>query len=99
MEPVKDLVTKAMPSLSSDQIDTLMAKLEELGVLCVDDLPLVDAVEIKDTLPLIQCKRFVRAIQALQAGEIPPPTHTHSHHNTEGWKSPTRSCLVYYKMA
>ena len=77
-----------MPSLSSDQIDTLMARLEELGVLCVDDLPLVDAVEIKDTLPLIQCKRFVRAIQELQAGEIfssPPPPHTH--HTTQGWKT------------
>ena len=70
MEFVKDVVKKAMPSLSSDQTDTLMAKLEELGVLSVDDLALVDVVEIKDTLPLIQCKRFVRAIQALQAGEI-----------------------------
>ena len=69
MELVNDLVKKAMPSLSSDQVAALMARLEELGVLSVDDLALVDAVEIKDT-PLIQCKRFVRAIQALQAGEL-----------------------------
>lgn len=51
MELVKNYVKKAMPSLSSDQMDTLMAKLEELGVLSVDDLSLVDPEDIKDTLP------------------------------------------------
>lgn len=70
MELVKDVVKKAMPSLSSDQMVTLMTRLEELGVLSVDDLTLVDAVDIKDILPLIQCKRFVRAIQEFQGGEI-----------------------------
>uniref|UniRef100_A0AAV2IYW1 Uncharacterized protein n=1 Tax=Knipowitschia caucasica TaxID=637954 RepID=A0AAV2IYW1_KNICA len=69
MELVKNYVKKAMPSLSSDQMDTLMAKLEELGVLSVDDLSLVDPEDIKDTLPFIQCKRFVRAVKALEAGD------------------------------
>lgn len=72
MELVKNYVKKAMPSLSSDQMDTLMAKLEELGVLSVDDLSLVDPEDIKDTLPFIQCKRFVRAVKALEAGEFLP---------------------------
>lgn len=72
MELVKNYVKKAMPSLSSDQMDTLMAKLEELGVLSVDDLSLVDPEDIKDTLPFIQCKRFVRAVKALEPGEFLP---------------------------
>ena len=98
MELVNDLVKKAMPSLSSDQVATLMARLEELGVLSVDDLALVDAVEIKDTLPLIQCKRFVRAIQALQAGEIFSffSSHTPILHNTGGWKTQTVLSYFYF---
>lgn len=72
MELVKNYVKKAMPSLSSDQMDTLMAKLEELGVFSVDDLSLVDPEDIKDTLPFVQCKRFVRAVKALEAGEFLP---------------------------
>lgn len=67
---MKDLVKKAMPSLGSDQVAALMARLEELGVLCVDDLSRVDPEDIKETLPLIQCKRFVRAVKALEAGEF-----------------------------
>ncbi|XP_076746561.1 uncharacterized protein LOC143421246 isoform X2 [Maylandia zebra] len=76
MELVKNYVKKAMPSLSSDQMDTLMAKLEELGVLSVDDLSLVDPEDIKDTLPFIQCKRFVRAVKALEADSQTPPQFT-----------------------
>uniref|UniRef100_A0A3P8P1Y1 Uncharacterized protein n=1 Tax=Astatotilapia calliptera TaxID=8154 RepID=A0A3P8P1Y1_ASTCA len=76
MELVKNYVKKAMPSLSSDQMDTLMAKLEELGVLSVDDLSLVDPEDIKDTLPFIQCKRFVRAAKALEADSQTPPQFT-----------------------
>ncbi|XP_070409973.1 uncharacterized protein [Nothobranchius furzeri] len=76
MELVKNYVKKAMPSLSSDKMDTLMAKLEELGVLSVDDLSLVDPEDIKDTLPFIQCKRFVRAVKALEADSQTPPQFT-----------------------
>uniref|UniRef100_A0A3P8RIT7 Uncharacterized protein n=1 Tax=Astatotilapia calliptera TaxID=8154 RepID=A0A3P8RIT7_ASTCA len=76
MELVKNYVKKAMPSLSSDQMDTLTAKLEELGVLSVDDLSLVDPEDIKDTLPFIQCKRFVRAVKALEADSQTPPQFT-----------------------
>lgn len=53
-------------------MDTLTAKLEELGALSVDDLSLVDPEDIKDTLPFIQCKRFVRAVKALEGGEFLP---------------------------
>ena len=61
MELVKELVKKAIPSLSSDKMDELMAKLAELGVLCADDLIHVEALDIKDTLPLIQCRRLIKA--------------------------------------
>ncbi|XP_051799866.1 uncharacterized protein LOC110946856 isoform X2 [Acanthochromis polyacanthus] len=91
MEFVKDVVKKAMPSLGSDQMDALMARLEELGVLSVDDLALVDAVEIKDTLPLIQCKRFVRAIQGLQEDSQAAPQFTSPGRSTPGHSTPGRS--------
>ncbi|KAI9540876.1 hypothetical protein NQZ68_036212 [Dissostichus eleginoides] len=42
MEPVKELVKKAIPSLSSDKMDALMARLVELGVQCEDDMILVE---------------------------------------------------------
>lgn len=63
MELVKELVKKAIPSLSSDKMDALMARLVELGVQCEDDLILVEAPDIQDTLPLIQCRRLVKAFQ------------------------------------
>ncbi|KAJ4934255.1 hypothetical protein JOQ06_007055 [Pogonophryne albipinna] len=63
MELVKELIKKAIPSLSSDKMDALMARLVELGVQCEDDLILVEAPGIQDTLPLIQCRRLVKAFQ------------------------------------
>ncbi|XP_071062964.1 uncharacterized protein [Pseudochaenichthys georgianus] len=65
MELVKELVKKAIPSLSSDKMDALMARLVELGVQCEDDLILVKAPDIQDTLPLIQCRRLVKAFQGV----------------------------------
>ncbi|KAI9522499.1 hypothetical protein NQZ68_035343 [Dissostichus eleginoides] len=80
MEPVKELVKKAIPSLSSDKMDALMARLVELGVQCEDDMILVKAPDIQDTLPLIQCRRLVKAFQgdsqAAPQFRSPGPTST-----------------------
>ncbi|KAF3834364.1 hypothetical protein F7725_025568 [Dissostichus mawsoni] len=80
MEPVKELVKKAIPSLSSDKMDALMARLVELGVQCEDDMILVEAPDIQDTLPLIQCRRLVKAFQgdsqAAPQFRSPGPTST-----------------------
>ncbi|KAJ4922354.1 hypothetical protein JOQ06_025891 [Pogonophryne albipinna] len=80
MELVKELVKKAIPSLSSDKMDALMARLVELGVQCEDDLILVEAPDIQDTLPLIQCRRLVKAFQgdsqAAPQFRSPGPTST-----------------------
>ncbi|KAJ4922159.1 hypothetical protein JOQ06_021740, partial [Pogonophryne albipinna] len=80
MELVKELVKKAIPSLSSDKMDALMARLVELGLQCEDDLILVEAPDIQDTLPLIQCRRLVKAFQgdsqAAPQFRSPGPTST-----------------------
>ncbi|KAK1880821.1 Cyanogenic beta-glucosidase [Dissostichus eleginoides] len=80
MELVKELVKKAIPSLSSDKMDALMARLVELGVQCEDDMILVEAPDIQDTLPLIQCRRLVKAFQgdsqAAPQFRSPGPTST-----------------------
>ncbi|KAJ4942908.1 hypothetical protein JOQ06_005420 [Pogonophryne albipinna] len=80
MELVKELVKKAIPSLSSDKMDALMARLVELGVQCEDDLILVEAPDIQDTMPLIQCRRLVKAFQgdsqAAPQFRSPGPTST-----------------------
>lgn len=47
MELVKEIVKKAMPSLSDDVMDSLMARLEEIGVNGVDDLNFVKTEDIR----------------------------------------------------
>lgn len=47
MELVKEIVKKAMPSLSDDLMDSLMARLEEIGVNGVDDLNFVKTEDIR----------------------------------------------------
>lgn len=46
MQPVKELDRKTIPSLSSDKMGALLARLEELGVTCVDDLIDVQAQDL-----------------------------------------------------
>ena len=64
MEPVKDLVKKTLPSLSCDQMDALLARLEELGVSCIDDLVDVEALDLETTLKVVHCRRLIRAFRA-----------------------------------
>ncbi len=81
MEPVKELVKKTMPSLSSERLDALLARLEELGVTCVDDLIEVQAQDLERTLPIIQCRRLVRAFQAGKFLSCTALTHSKSNHH------------------
>lgn len=64
MELVKELVKKAMPSLSDDILDSLMARLEEIGVNGVDDLNFVKTEDVDGILPPIQSRRLIRAFSA-----------------------------------
>lgn len=59
MELVKELVRKAMPSLSNDLMDSLMARLEVIGVNSVDDLNFVKTEDVVGILPPIQCRRLI----------------------------------------
>lgn len=64
MEHVKELVKKALPLLSSDVIDSLMDRLEIIGVGCVDDLNFVRTEDVDGILPPIQCRRLIQAFTA-----------------------------------
>lgn len=61
---MKELVQKVMPSLSSDLMDSLMARLEVMGVNCVHDLNFVKTEDIDGILPPIQCRRLIQAFSA-----------------------------------
>lgn len=61
MELVKELVKKAMPLLSNDLMDLLMARLEVIGVNSVDDLNFVRIEDVDGILPPIQCRRLIQA--------------------------------------
>lgn len=54
MELVKELVKKAMPLLSNDLMDLLMARLEVIGVNSVDDLNFVRIEDVNGILSPIQ---------------------------------------------
>ncbi|XP_031167416.1 uncharacterized protein LOC116058713 [Sander lucioperca] len=64
MELVKELVQKAMPSLSNHVMDSLMARLEEIGVNNVDDLNFVKTEDVNGILPPIQQRRLIQAFSA-----------------------------------
>jgi len=64
MELVKDMVKKAIPSLSNDLMDSLMARLELVGVNCVDDLSFVKIEDVDGILPPIQCRRLIQAFNS-----------------------------------
>lgn len=67
MELVKKLVQKAMPSLCHVEMDSLMARLKEIGVNGVEDLNFVKTEDVDGILAPIQCRRL---IQAFTAGKI-----------------------------
>lgn len=56
-----------MPSLSNDLMDSLMARLELIGVNSVDDLSFVKIEDVDGILPPIRCRRL---IQAFSSGEF-----------------------------
>lgn len=68
MEHVKEIIQKAMPSLRSDLVKSLMSRLELIGVNCVDDLSFVKTEDVEGILPPIQCRRL---IQAFSVGNLP----------------------------
>lgn len=61
MELVKEIVQKAMPSLSNDRMDSLMGRLELIGVNGVDDFSFVKIEDVDGILPPIQCRRLIQA--------------------------------------
>lgn len=61
---MKELVQKAMPSLSNHVMDSLMARLEEIGVSNVDDLNFVKTEDVDGILPPIQRRRLIQAFCA-----------------------------------
>lgn len=67
MEHVKEIIQKAMPSLRSDLVESLMSRLELIGVNCVDDLSFVKTEDVEGILPPIQCRRL---IQAFSVGKL-----------------------------
>ena len=64
MELVKELVRKAMPSLTNDLMDSLMDRLEVIGVNSIDDLNFVKTEDVNGILPPIQCRRLIQAFSA-----------------------------------
>lgn len=64
MELVRQIVLQAMPSLSNDLMDSLMARLEVIGVNGVDDLNFVNTEDVEGILPPIQCRRLIQAFSA-----------------------------------
>lgn len=64
MEPVKELVRRAMPSISNDLMESLMARLELVGVNGLDDLTFVKTEDVDGILPPIQCRRLIQAFSA-----------------------------------
>ena len=65
MEPVKELVKRVLPKLSSDTLEALLARLIELGVTSVEDLMDVEADDLKDlTLTLVQSRKLIRIFRA-----------------------------------
>lgn len=64
MELVKDIVGKAMPSLSNELMDSLMARLEKIGVDSVDDLSFVKIEDVDGILPPIQYRRLIQAFNS-----------------------------------
>ncbi|KAF4097911.1 hypothetical protein G5714_021919 [Onychostoma macrolepis] len=63
MEFVKEIVQKAMPSLSNDRMDSLMARLALIGVNGVDDLSFETIEDVDGILPPIQCRRLIQAFR------------------------------------
>ena len=64
MEPVKELVQKAIPTLSVDEMEALLTKLAELGVTCVDELIDVEAEDLVGTLTVVKARKLIRIIRA-----------------------------------
>lgn len=67
MEHVKESIQKALPSLRSDLVESVISTLEMIGVSCVEDLGFVRTEDLEGILKPIQCRRL---IQAFSTGKL-----------------------------
>lgn len=64
MEVVRDYITGAMPLLANEDIEKLIARLKQIGVLSIDDMKFVTSDDVDGILPPIQCRRLIQAFTA-----------------------------------
>ncbi|XP_060786670.1 uncharacterized protein LOC132892416 [Neoarius graeffei] len=68
MEVVKNVITRAMPVLTTDVIEELMDHLKHIGVNSIDDMQYLTSEDLDGILPPIQRRRLIQAFTAdLQA--------------------------------
>ncbi|XP_027869633.1 uncharacterized protein LOC114142520 isoform X2 [Xiphophorus couchianus] len=82
MEHVKESIQKALPSLRSDLVESVISTLEMIGVSCVEDLGFVRTEDLEGILKPIQCRRLIQAFSTeLQADSAPTtePLQLNSH--------------------
>ncbi|MED6246065.1 hypothetical protein ATANTOWER_012313, partial [Ataeniobius toweri] len=91
MECVKESIQKALPSLSSDLVESLMFRLEMIGVNCVDDLSFVKTEDLEGILPPIQCRRVIQAFCADSQVELTPTAEPLQQNNCQLQLSPASS--------
>ncbi|MEQ2287069.1 hypothetical protein AMECASPLE_008780 [Ameca splendens] len=91
MERVKESNQKALPSLSSYLVESLMFILEMIGVNCVDDLSFVKTEDLEGILPPIQCRRVIQAFSADSQVELNPTAEPLQQNNCKLQPSPASS--------
>lgn len=64
MEVVKNVITRAMPVLTTDVIEELMDHLKHIGVNSIDDMQYLTSEDLDGILPPIQRRRLIQAFTA-----------------------------------
>lgn len=58
---MREIIWKGLPSLTVNLMDTLIERLELIGVTSLDDLHFIKFEDVVGILPPIQCRRLIQA--------------------------------------
>lgn len=61
MEHVREKIRSTLPALEEEQLETVITKLTDLGVMSVDDCTYLTAADLDGVLPPIQSRRLINA--------------------------------------
>lgn len=64
LEEVKDIILRALPTVSSDILEQIISNLQSCGLQCKDDLKYVQQEDLNDTLPVIQVRKLLQLFKS-----------------------------------